>query len=153
MKNLEKGQSLFELVVAIAVSALIIVAVVSLTTNAIRSANFSKNNAIANSLAQDAVEWLRTQRDSDPTTFFTNSDTQFWCFMNLDWNSPGGCSSDALIANLFIREAQFTPDVSGGKSVVHVTVTVYWSDTGATSGTQGTHEVINTTDFADLRQR
>jgi len=43
----QSGQSLFELVVAIAISALIIVAMVSLAVNSIQNSNFAKNKALA----------------------------------------------------------------------------------------------------------
>lgn len=153
MKNHnEKGQSLFELVVAIAISALIIISIVSLVTNALKSANFSKNNAVATSLAQETVEWLRSQRDDNIATFLAKADvngsgSSLWCFVNLDWEKPQSCSSNDLIDNLFIREGNFVKDTVGGKTVIHTNIVVSWDDS------QGNHEVTNSTDFTDWRQR
>lgn len=145
--KVQRGQSLFELVVAIAISALIIVAIVSLVTNAIRSATFSKNNAFASSLAGDATEWIRTERDTNIATFLTKAQTPIWCFTGLNWNAPGACPSDGLINDLYIREGRFSIDASSGKTVVHSDVTVSWTDSS------GVHEVKNSTDFTDWRQR
>ena len=65
MANLQKGQSLFEAVVALAISALIIVAVVALVASSIRNASFSRNVTLASRYAQQATEWLRGQRDAN----------------------------------------------------------------------------------------
>ena len=69
----QSGQSLFELVVAIAISALIIVAMVSLAVNSIQNSNFAKNKALASSYAQEAMEWLRGQRDSGVDAFISKA--------------------------------------------------------------------------------
>jgi Tfp pilus assembly protein PilW len=57
ISNYERGQSMFELVVAIAISALVIVTIVSLTTISIRNSNFSKNKSLASTYAQQATEY------------------------------------------------------------------------------------------------
>lgn len=151
--KLNIGQSLFELVVAIGVSALIIVAIVSLVTNAIRSATFSRNNAIGTSLGDDAVEWLRTQRDTDIVGFLANtSASPIYCFQALDWNTPSACTSSDLIENLYTRQGTFSTETISGKTVVHATITVSWTDRGV-AGTAGSHVITNKTDFTDWRQR
>lgn len=151
MKKRNSGQSLFELVVAIAVSALIIVAIVSLVTNAIKGANFSKNNALASSSAQETIEWLRTQRDTNIQQFLNYIDpgaggSSDYCFSDLSWNEPTVCQSSDLINNLFQRSGHFDIDKSTGKTIIHTTITVSWYD-GTTL-----HEVINSTDFSDPRE-
>lgn len=147
MKNLQSGQSLFELVVAIAISALVIVAIVSLVTNALRSATFSKNNAAANALASQAVEWLRSERDNDISVFLTNASTPYWCFANLDWTTPGICAVGNQINSLFTREGNFQIATVSGKTIIQSTIKVTWTDS------QGDHEINNSTDFTDWRQR
>jgi len=44
---MNKGQSLFEVVVALAISALIIITLVSVVGNSIKNATFSKNKTLA----------------------------------------------------------------------------------------------------------
>lgn len=149
MKKIEAGQSLFELVVAIAISALIIVAIVSLTTNSIQNSNFSKNKALAATYAQQATEWLRGQRDSDINTFVTASQTSAWCLQNLAFTipaaNPAANCTDKITGTPFSRWVTFPPDLQAG--VIEADIVVSWTDS------QGIHEVINATNFADIRQK
>lgn len=64
-KNTEAGQSLLELVVVVALSILVISALVVATILSIRNSNFSKNQTQATKLAQEGLERLRTIRDQD----------------------------------------------------------------------------------------
>ncbi|HUC94565.1 MAG TPA: hypothetical protein VMR19_00975 [Candidatus Saccharimonadales bacterium] len=147
------GQSLFELVVAVAVCALIIIAVVSLTVNSIANSNFSRNKALASTYAQQATEWLRGQRDSDTDTFTTHAQTPIWCLKDIStdlkgWSILGACGGSNVIAGTpFTRQVTFSVGLQGGKNIIETNVTVSWSDS------QGSHEVTNATNFADLRQR
>jgi Tfp pilus assembly protein PilV len=143
-----RGQSLFEVVVALAVSALIIVALVSVVSNSIQNSTFSKNKALAATYAQEATEWLRGQRDSDTAAFGSNVLTPIWCFQNLNWNTPGACTDDSKINGTpFIRQGTFVVDTSSGKTIVQTDVTVSWTDS------QGLHQVTSATNFSDWRER
>lgn len=146
------GQSLFELVVAIAISALIIVTIVSLVSNSLRNATFSRNSNQAAAYAQQTAEWLRTQRDSDITTFLANVATPTYCFPALPTQSPwvitGACTADEIIAGTsFYREVRFNTTLVGGKTVVEADIVVYWTDA------QGLHQVTSANNFTDWRQR
>jgi Tfp pilus assembly protein PilV len=146
--QLSKGQSLFEAVVAIAISALIIVAVVSLVANAIRNSSFSKNKTLAARYAQEATEWLRGQRDSDFEAFSANALTPEWCMNDLNWNQVGACGDGDFIRDTnFSREIDFSLNTVNGKNFIGADVVVYWIDS------QGYHEVRSATNFADWRQR
>lgn len=145
---INKGQSLFEVVVALAVSALVIVALVSLVSSSIRNATFSKNKASATNYTQEATEWLRGQRDENVSDFIDKTLTSSWCLNNLDWNAPGACPSQAVISGtIFKRQAGFTTNVLGGKEIVEATIIVSWEDA------QGTHAVESITNFSDWRER
>lgn len=156
MTKFERGQSLFELVVAIAISALIIVAIVSLTTNSIQNSNFSKNKTLAATYAQQAMEWLRGQRDSDIRTFMKNVqlpaaiDPQTllvtWCLKNINWSKSGVCSgTDVISGTPFIRQATFSVTTQNSKKVVEADISVFWTDA------QGIHEIKTATNLADMR--
>lgn len=142
------GQSLFEVVVAIAMSALIIVTIVSLVTNSLRNANFAKNNAQASTYAVQAIEWLRTERDTDIVTFAANVQIPEWCFQDLSWTISGACgTSNEIAGTTFLRNGTFSTSVISGKTVYVADITVSWTDA------QGIHQVTNSTDFTDWRQR
>ena len=145
-----KGQSLFEVLIVIAISALIIVAIVSMTTNSIQNSTFAKNNALASTYVQQASEWLRGQRDSDTNTFITYAKTvgasnPGWCLKDLSWPAGTGlcASNDYIFGTIFIRQATFVVVPSNGKNLVTATISVSWKDS------KGTHNVTSTTYLSD----
>lgn len=147
--TINRGQSLFEVVVALAISTLVIIAVVSLAALSIRNTDFSKNKTLASKYAQDATEWLRGQRDADFDAFASNTVTNAWCLRTLSFTQSGVCNSSSKIdETVFFREVTFTNGLTPeGETVIEARVRVYWVDA------QGSHEVINSTDYTDWRQR
>ncbi len=144
----ERGQSLFEVVLALGVMTAITIGIVSLTASAIRNATFSKNKTLAGRYAQEATEWLRSERDIDFTVFETHALTPQWCLTGLNWNNVGACGeSDKISGTPLFRNAAFTTNTVAGKTVIGAGVKVYWTDA------QGYHEVRSTTSFSDWRQR
>jgi Tfp pilus assembly protein PilW len=147
--NLEKGQSLFEVVVAVGISALIIVAIVSLAVDSIQNSNFSKNKSLASNYTQQAIEWLRGQRDADVAGFFNKALTagsSEVCLNSLPVSiaslAISDCYSGATIAGTpFMREVSFYVSTH----IVEADVMVSWQDS------QGLHEVTDATSLADLR--
>jgi Tfp pilus assembly protein PilV len=161
-----KGQSLFEVVVAIAISALIIVAIVSLTSNSIQNSSYSKDKTLAATYVQEANEWLREQRDSNMDTFATNASLSSaidpktlkvtWCLNNdlstlTAWpNTQRPCPNGSFISGThFTRQVVFdkSTDISTGKTIYQADVSVFWSDS------KGIHQVTSSTTFSDLSQR
>ena len=65
MKELNNnfGQSLIEIVAAIAVISIGILAIVKVTTKSISNTTFARNRALATKYAQDTVEKIREYRD------------------------------------------------------------------------------------------
>lgn len=145
----ESGQSLFEIVLALAITTLIIIAIVALTATSIRNTTFSKNKTLASRYSQEATEWLRGERDADFSAFETRTLTPLYCFPSLSWSSAsiGTCTSGQEIANtLFRREVSFSSSVVNGKTLIQAGVKVYWTDS------QGLHEVRSVTNFSDWRE-
>ena len=152
MKN-QDGQSLFELVVTIGICALIVVGVVSLATNSIQNSTYSKNQSIASSYAQEATEWLRAQRDNNIATFIGQSSTSgtSWCLSSEPlsaWpGSSGTCSSGQMISSIFTRQVKLVTTTISSKTQIEADVTVSWNDA------KGVHQVTDSTNFSDWRQR
>ncbi len=142
------GQSMFEVVLALFIMAMIIVGVVFLSTNSIANSSFSKNKTIAGRYSQEAVEWLRGQRDSDSTLFKTNA-VGSYCFDSsiLTWSNSGLCSSGELLNNLFKREVTFTTTTITGKNLIEAKVVTSWNDS------KGTHQSKSVTQFTDIREK
>jgi type II secretory pathway pseudopilin PulG len=150
ISNYERGQSMFELVVAIAISALVIVTIVSLTTISIRNSNFSKNKSLASTYAQQATEWLRGQRDIKTEAFIDNVRLApvltKRCLNNLSWTQFPCASGTTIPGTLFQRDVVF--DFGGDtETVIYADVTVSWTDS------QGVHQVTSATSFSDWRER
>lgn len=148
VKRNQKGQSLFEVVFAVGMSALIITAVVVLAANALSNSTFSKNKALAGRFTQEAVEWLRSQRDENWDNFYTRTLTTTWCLPDVDWAEAkvGICGvADTILANSnFRREVNFTEiDASN----IETKIKVYWEDG------RGLHETSTITNFTDWRRQ
>ena len=145
----EKGQSLFEIMLALAVVTLVIMAIVSLTSTSIRNTTYSKNKTLATRYSQEATEWLRGERDTDFTVFENRALTPLYCLPSLSWAaaSIGACGAGQLITDTpFKREVSFSISTVSGKTLVQAGVRVYWSDS------QGLHEVRSVTNFGDWRE-
>ncbi len=143
--TLSPGQSLFEVIIALAISAIVITALVSLVSNSIQNAAFSRNKTLAANYAQEATEWIRGQRDTDIDLFVLNA-VGTRCLNSLSWNGP--CAAGAVIPNTpFTRQTTFTTFNPGGKTIIEVDVSVSWTDS------KGSHETRSATNFSDWRQR
>lgn len=146
------GSSMFELVVAIGIIGLILLTLVSLATLSVKNASFSRNQSEAARLGQQALEWLRSERDKNLNTFVTSTTTnQKICMTNpLSWSSfpVGPCGTANTISGIFKREADFTATDEDGDTFidkVEAVITVNWADS------QGDHTVRNSTYFTDWR--
>jgi Tfp pilus assembly protein PilV len=144
-----EGQSLFEVVLALGLATLIIVAIVSLATNSIRNTSFSRDKTLSTRYTQEATEWLRGQRDEDWDVFTANiifcpAPPYTQCLDTLSWGDCGACGEDELIENKFKREVSFTEVAADS---VSMEVRVYWTDS------QGLHEVRNNTSLTDWRSQ
>ncbi len=124
-----KGQSLFELIVAVAFISLVVLAVIGLATKSIDNSSFSRNRTLASRYTQSAVEWLRSQRDNDWNAFASRAQGgRTWCLRTLtSFNNPGPCGSGEYVlgTNNFWREAilDYNP---GPPPRVEATVITSW---------------------------
>jgi len=59
------GQSLVEMIIAIGIVLIIIVALVAVTTISVRNASFSRNQSLATKYAQETIEKVRAYREQN----------------------------------------------------------------------------------------
>jgi Tfp pilus assembly protein PilV len=138
------GQSLIELLTALAVVLLVIVALVRATTISLRSSSFSKAQSQATAYAQEAIEWVRAERDKDWDEFSTRAGVTF-CLNSepVSWLSEGICSADDYtLGGRFKREATLT-SVDGEVNQVEVRVVVSWLESGGEHQSQITTYLTN----------
>lgn len=135
----KKGQSLFEVIVAVGLVSVIMVALLSLSTVGVRNSSFSRNNVIATKYVQEATEWIRSERDTDWNDFVTHVGVTK--LGGLDWSNL----NTKIGSTAFSRSVKFTCKYDDGSgpvnkacnlaNLIDVEVTVTWQDS------QGTHEV------------
>lgn len=143
--SLSKGQTLFELIIALAVSVIIITGILRVVTISIQNANFAKSQVEATRLSQELLEWLRQERDDAWGNVAGRTGT--WCFNRetIDW-SQGKRSSclaqDTVPGTIFRRQAQIS---SVSDTQLNIVVSVSWDDA------TGLHDSRLDTVFTDWR--
>lgn len=124
------GQSLVEILVAIAVVTLVLVTLVAAVVMAIRGVRFSKEKIRANFLTQEGMEWIRSQRQekgwADFELLATGAGARY-CLVDLSWDKLGSCSQSQVIDTKFTREAVLT---TAGSDGVKTEVTTIWDEGG-----------------------
>jgi hypothetical protein len=146
------GQSMFEIMFALAISALVLVAIVSVSVFSLRNATFSKNKAQANKFAGETDTWLKIQRDFYPnwSDFYDQAlpdspNDAVWCLKILTWSSPtfkGLCTdTDFITGTDFIRQMSVS-DQDAGKGLKFTTI-VSWSDSVGDHSTTTTTVLTN----------
>lgn len=139
------GQSVLEILIAVAVVAVLLVSLLSLTTMTLKSSNYSRDLNIATKLSNEAADWLREFRSVngfsqlkemvtvDGTVTYTK-----YCINNLP-NSKlefellqhqiDGCDYvnplERVPGTIFWREMEFDK-TNADDGRLQVTVTTYW---------------------------
>lgn len=143
-----EGSSMFEVVLALGVMTIIVVGVIILTLFSVRNASFARDKNLASKYAQEAIEWLRGQRDQNISNFLIIAQSPEYCLDQLSFNNVGSCDQTEFIQGTkFVRSLTFEKSLSMGKNIVNAKIIVSWEDS------QGYHEARSTTDFTDLREQ
>jgi Tfp pilus assembly protein PilV len=152
--HISSGQSLFEVIFALAIAAVVLVALVALSATSIRNSTYSKNSIQATQLAQETTEWLRGQRDTDWTSFVARASSSgtSWCFPSqpLSWpGSPSVSCTTPITNTVFTRAVTLTSlDIDSNTIIdtVDADITISWTDS------QGQHNSKNRARFTDWRK-
>lgn len=145
---MNKGQSMFEVVLALFIITMIIVAVVILSTTSISNSLFSRNKTLANKYSQEAIEWLRSQRESNSANFIISANTINYCLDSLTFSKKRVCTNTEIITGtIFKRELTFSKSVISTKNIIDATIVTSWSDS------KGLHQARAVTNFSDIREQ
>lgn len=155
-----KGQTLIEVLVALAAAVVVVYAITTAVITALNNAQFSKNQVMAAQYAQQGIEVLRHVRDSDWSKYSSYSDESILQYC-LDKNSKevrekSGASCGTNVDD-FIREVRIqknSPDCtqpSQTTSAAKITVTVSWSDGKCPSGNLYCHNAKLVSCFSDFQ--
>ena len=152
----ERGQSLIELVVVVAVIVIIVGALVFATIASLRNSDLAKNQAQATKLAQEGLEKVRSLRDRNGTVLYhwnntmnvndvTSNFNDLWQYnlsaVNFFFKSNGdltdGVTTESILP--YFKRQIMIADEGDGKTQKRITAVVSWSDYA------GTHESRLTT--------
>lgn len=149
---MRNGQSLFEVVFALAVAALVLTGVVSIAATSVRNSSFARNNALATRFVQETSEWLKEQKETNDWTDFSSNASSGgtdYCFQSLGTNFPSAveCSTgDYITDTIFTREVTLTlRNTANPDDTVEALITVEWNDA------QGLHTVRSTAQYTRWR--
>ncbi len=112
---MRRGQMLLEVVLALAIVTVVMVALVQLSTRSIKNSDFSRSQTEATSYANEAMEWIRTDRN-----------TKGW---GAWWNDHPCGPTCGDMGNGYTRDATFTPS-DGSPQTMTISVTVTWDQGG-----------------------
>ncbi len=149
----ERGQSLIELVVVVAVIVIIVGALVFATIASLRNSDLAKNQAQATKLAQEGLEKVRSLRDRNGSVQYqtgtgsndhTNYFNDLWAIspstpFYFNGDTLNGGAAVESIAPYFKRQILIVDEGSSGTTQKRITAVVSWSDYA------GTHESRLTT--------
>ncbi|OGD62567.1 hypothetical protein A2160_06000 [Candidatus Beckwithbacteria bacterium RBG_13_42_9] len=126
MKNYQRGQTILEVLIALAVAGFILTAIAATMVITLNNAQFVKQKAQALHYLEEGIENVRISRD-------TSSD---WNTFVLAHTTP---QQENLDGGTFTRITTVTVGAPPNDDRVTGVVTVSWSDV------KGTHQVISTT--------
>ena len=151
MKNkIFAGQSLFEVVVAVGISALIITGIAAAALNSIQNSSYARDKNLATNYVQETMEWLRQVRDKETQAFAAKAVLGgVYCLASLPssvalWPTlkPSCSGTSPITGTNFVRSIEFLECTGCPANVVRVKTTVVWNDS------KGSHETKSTTDLS-----
>lgn len=143
----EQGQTLVEATVALASILLTLAAISVAISTSVSNSQFVKQQSQASKFAQDGMEQLRYERNTNTTTFFARNG--IYC-MNQDNNLVTGACVTANLSNTFKREVAFTQSSSVEcGNTTKVVVSVYWATGKCSSANTFCHKSQLVSCFSD----
>jgi len=170
----EAGQTLLEVLLAFSVSILVLGAVIFGITTSLSNTQYTKNQGLANSYAQEGMAVVRQIRDSSWHDFYSLKDlyatNATYCLgqnpMELrELTLPAlNCGVQSPVGGIFSREVKFehnslsccsnnSPTCESGTKGSKATVKVSWSDSKCPIGNPLCHKVELITCFSNINQK
>lgn len=109
LKKLNKGFTLLEALVAVSILMVAVVAPITISQKGLSSAIYTKNYMLASYLAQDAMEYIKNQRDN--ISIKNNSDWRSLDFFN-------NCLAYDIIGDAYCHIDTINNDIENGPGVV-----------------------------------
>lgn len=147
----EKGQTLIEVLIALAAAVAIISAIVITVVTSLSNVEFTKNQNLASQYAREGMEVVRQMaRNSWPT--FTTYTAVNYCLSQgsttLSAMPPNGCGQNVI--GIFVRQITINQTSISCQNNAKVTSTVSWTDSKCSTGSIFCHQVQLQTCVADI---
>jgi len=118
---------------ALAVSALMLTAIVTLTSRSVTTSANSKNKTQANRYVDEAMEFIRREEINEGYTDFKNNiltNGGWWCLITLDLTTNEACDPDDAGHNISGTIFQRTLSASGSDTTksIDIKIWVKWTD-------------------------
>ena len=133
------GTTLLEVIFTIAVIGMVLGALITAVNYGLSNAQYARNKALATKYGQEAVEWLREQRNLNWYELYDNKSCPSsvgcvsYCLPDLStlvdfsyWPSPVACSAGAVITDQFLLFHREMILVRDGTDKITVQVRVFW---------------------------
>lgn len=151
-QNIQKGQALLEALIAMGIAVVVITGITIAISSSLQNTSFSKNQQLAASYAQEAIEIARQLRDDSYDEFSTKSG--LWCLRK--GSTTFEQCSPTLPPNVdaFLRTVNFLPNNCEGVSsnLTGVEATVRWESSKCTDpGNRLCHKSEIVTCLSDQR--
>lgn len=140
LHNSQRGQSILEILIAVAVTAVLLVSLLSLGTTSVKTSTYSRDLNLATKFSNQVADWLRNQRTEIGWVSFTeiliNHGNEFTLCLNDFPNNisefglivPGNCNyagGELISGTSFWREAHFNlTTVNDG--TIKATIHTHW---------------------------
>lgn len=128
------GFSLIEVLVFVSVISVFFVSAAAVVSIILRNMKVTEHKLIGTRYAEEAVEWLRSEKETDWNTFVTHAPLSTgteYCINTLTWSSA---TCTYTMDNLFKRTVSVSSQQSadGFKYQVNAEVLVEWQEAGKT---------------------
>lgn len=165
-RQLQAGQTLIETLLAFSVAVLVLSAIVVGISTSLSNTQYTKNQNLANSYAQEGMAVVRGIRDSSWPKFFSYTTNATYCLAqnSIILTDPPLALNCGQNVGIFSREVKFEhasqsciadPACLGPACLKgsKVTVKVSWSDNKCPVGTPLCHKVELVTCFSNIDQK
>jgi len=155
----EAGQTLLEILLAFGVSILVLSAIILGITTSLNNAQYTKNQSLANSYAQEGMAVVRQIRDSSWYDFSQKTDLNYCIGQNptklASRTDSVGSTSTSCGQNvgIFSREATIVHSSAGCSGGSQVAVKVSWADGKCPVGNSYCHSVELISCFTNIDQK
>lgn len=151
IKNNEKGQSLIEVLIALAASVAVVTAIAITVITSLANVEFTKNQNLASQYSREGMEVVRKIAKDNWGNFISTYTSVNYC---LDDNSntlrvmgAGGCGQNV---DIFVRQIVINQTSPSCENSVRISSNVSWSDSKCTSANPFCHTITIDSCLADI---